>query len=131
MQWIVELDASGDFVRVSTRDSFTVDGYRGMVDDILSRPFWRPGSDVLFDHRKLGFADVDFDVMRGTTEYHIEHDEKIGDGRAAIVVGNKLGFANARQFEALLGGKARARLRIFRELDAAVAWLTRQMAPDA
>lgn len=51
MDWTV--DDEGRYVVVRTSGDFSPDDHRRMVEDVVSRPFWTPGRDALFDHGAL------------------------------------------------------------------------------
>ena len=123
MEWTVE-DRS-DHVVVTTRGVFTVAEHRRMVEDIVSRDFWRPGTAVLFDHRELSFGDSGYAQMLEARENHLENDTRIGGGKAAIVMGTRADFGRGRQFELLAAGRVEAQLHVFLDPDEALAWLLR------
>jgi hypothetical protein len=123
MNWIVETKKSRKYIRVVTEGVFNLEDHLEMIKDITSREFWRPGTDVLFDHRNLNFGKSDFDLMRGASENHSENDEKIGDGKAAILMKSLSDFARGRQFELLSESKVSAKLHIFTDESQAIEWL--------
>lgn len=122
MEWTVTLDQTDGFVRVVTCGVFAVADHVRMIEDILERPFWHPGMHALFDHRALDFDGATLRTMREASANHLQNDERIGDGRAALVVADLRDFGNARQFE-LLSVEARAELGVFLDMEAAQAWL--------
>lgn len=123
MQWTVEQSPDFRFIRITTVGAFTVDDHLRMIDDILSRPFWTPGGAVFFDHRRLELGGANFEVMRAASENHLRNDTRIGPGKAAILMGSPAAFGSARQFEALVAGKASADMKIFLDEDLALLWL--------
>jgi hypothetical protein len=123
MEWTVE-DRTGHVV-VTTRGVFSVAEHRRMVEDIVSRDFWRPGTAVLFDHRELSFGDSGYEEMRDAGENHLALNTRIGDGKAAVVMGTRADFGRGRQFELLTDGRVDARLHVFLDPEEALAWLLR------
>lgn len=123
MEWTVE-DRT-DHVVVTTRGTFNVAEHRRMVEDIVSRAFWRPGAAVLFDHRELSFGDSGYAQMMEARENHLENNARIGDGKAAIVMGTRADFGRGRQFELLTDGRVDARLHVFLDPEEALVWLLR------
>lgn len=124
MNWKVENIENPHYVRVITQGDFTVGDQLKMIEDIVSRDFWRPGTDVLFDHRKLDFGVTDINLIREASGNHIKNDDKIGDGKAAILMKSLPDFARGRQFELLTEAKVSAKMRIFKDEDEALSWLT-------
>jgi hypothetical protein len=94
-----------------------------MIEDILSQPFWVPGMRAFFDHRQLNMAGASYAVMSAAGENHLRNDERIGDGKAAVVMGSPAAFGSARQFEMLVDGQAAAKLRVFLDPVEALTWL--------
>lgn len=120
MHWTIENEK---YVVVKTSGVFTSEGYARMVMDILSRDFWRPGRDVLFDHRDLELSESDFATMMSAGDTHQAHDDRIGDGRAAIVFKSQADYGTGRIFENITEGNIQARLHLFLDLDQARRWL--------
>lgn len=123
MRWTIEEGRDGAWWRVTTSGTFSTDGHVKMVSDIVSQPEWRPGTNILFDHRALDWGDADFDMMFRAVQTHRAFEEQIGDGKAAILMGSAISFANARQFELLLGDQTAARLHVTRDEAEAIGWL--------
>lgn len=123
MDWTIAHDPENGFVTVVTGGVFTVGDHTRMTEDVLSRDFWRPGTAVLFDHRELEFGAAGFAAMRQAAETHVEHDARIGHGKAAVVMKAPADFGRGRQFEMLTEGRVGATMRIFLDPAEAVAWL--------
>ncbi|HEX5869780.1 MAG TPA: hypothetical protein VFY65_05185 [Longimicrobium sp.] len=108
---------------VTTRGVFSPEGHRRMTEDIVSREAWRPGAAVLFDHRQLDFSDSDLAAMQRAGATHRDHDERIGDGKAAVLMSTPVNYGRGRQFQLLTEGKVGARLQIFLNEAEAIRWL--------
>jgi hypothetical protein len=123
MNWTVEQIADKHFVKVVTWGGFTAADHRLMTADILSQKFWKPGINVLFDHRNLDFGVTNVPLMKEIGSTHIENDARIGSGKAAILMKSVPDFARGRQFEIITEGKISAKLQIFLDEKKALAWL--------
>ena len=123
MNWTVEKLENPQYVRVITDGEFSARDQLKMIEDITSRDFWRPGMDVLFDHRHLDFGSTDINLMRQAGNNHVQYNDKIGNGKAAILMKSLPDFARGRQFELLTESKVSAKLRIFKDEKEAVEWL--------
>jgi hypothetical protein len=126
MQWTVELPGSDGHAVVTTSGTFNVADHLRMIEDIVSRPEWRPGTDVLFDHRGLSFDEVDLRAMYQAGTNHLSNDARIGSGKAAVLMRSLSDYGRARQFELLTADRASATLRVFLEEPEALDWLTGQ-----
>lgn len=125
VEWTVTPSPDGRYVIVVTSGRFDPAGHRRMTEDILSREFWRPGMDALFDHRLLDFGGADFPAMVEARDTHKLNDERIGDGKAAIVVKSLADFGVGRMFQSLAENQVRADLQLFQNYDDAVDWIER------
>lgn len=97
-----------------------------MIEDIVSRPGWRPGTDVLFDHRGLSFGDADLRAMYQASGNHLQNDARIGSGKAAILMRSLSDYGRGRQFELLTADRASATLAVFLDEAEALDWLAAQ-----
>lgn len=61
--------------------------------------------------------------MRAAAENHVAHDERIGTGRAAVLMKAPADYGRGRQFELLTEGRISATMRIFLDEAEAIAWL--------
>jgi hypothetical protein len=123
MEWTVDFERAEEYVVVTTRGVFSPDGHRRMTEDIISRDEWRPGAAVLFDHRQLDFGDTGLEAMQRAGDNHREHDDRIGNGKAAVLMNTPVKFVRGRQFQMLTEGHVEARLQIFLNEAEAIRWL--------
>ena len=126
MHWTVQLSGADGHAVVTTSGTFSVADHLRMIEDIVSRPGWRPGTDVLFDHRALSFGDADLRAMYQAGDNHLLHDDRIGDGKAAILMRSLSDFGRGRQFEMLMDDRISASLCIFMDPAEALEWLAGQ-----
>ena len=63
--------------------------------------------------------------MRELEKVVQKYSDRMGCGRCAFVVNDKLGFGFVRMYELLGGDNLHAEVSIFYSLDEAVQWLTR------
>ena len=123
MRWTVELPGADGYGVVTTSGVFDAAGHERMVEDITTRPGWRPGMDVLFDHRALDFSEADLRAIYLASGNHLRNDERIGDGRAAVLVRSLHDYGRGRQFELLTEGRVSATMRVFMDEAEARDWL--------
>jgi len=123
MDWTVELPGSDGYAVVTTSGAFDVSDHLRMIQDITTRPGWQPGMDVLFDHRALALGEADLRAMYEAGDNHRRNDERIGDGRAAILVRSLSDYGRGRQFELLTAGRVSATMNVFMDEAEAREWL--------
>src|SRR5689334_5507182 len=111
MDWIAEYKNDKPFATVVTAGEFDLVDHARMIEDIVSRDFWRPGLDVLFDHRNLNFGFTTTETMKRASANHEKNDDRIGDGKAAILMKSLVDFGRGRQFEMIASDKVSAKLK--------------------
>jgi hypothetical protein len=126
MEWTVDFGRAENYVVVTTRGVFSPGGHRRMTEDIISRGEWRPGMAVLFDHRHLDFGDTGLEEMQRAGENHRVHDDRIGSGKAAVLMNTPVKYVRGRQFQLLTEGRVGARLQIFLNEAEAIRWLLQE-----
>jgi hypothetical protein len=125
MHWTVEIPGVDGYAVVTTSGTFDVSDHLRMIEDIVSRPGWRPGTDVLFDHRALAFGDAGFRAMQQAGGNHLGNDARIGNGKAAILMRSPGDYGRGRQFELMVEDQVSATLCIFLDEAEARGWLVR------
>ncbi|HET7233622.1 MAG TPA: hypothetical protein VFJ16_26670 [Longimicrobium sp.] len=123
MRWTVEIPRGDGYAVVTTSGTFDVNDHVRMIEDIITRPGWLPGMDVLFDHRALDFGEADLRAMYQAGDNHLRNDERIGNGRAAILMRSLNDYGRGRQFELLTEGRVSATMRVFLDEAEARDWL--------
>jgi len=124
MRWTVELPGDEGYGVVTTSGVFNASDHVRMIQDIVTRPGWRPGTDMLFDHRALDFSEADLRTIYQAGDNHLRYDERIGDGRAAVLVRSLNDYGRGRQFEAMTKGRISATLCVFLDEAEARDWLS-------
>jgi hypothetical protein len=123
MDWTVDFGRAEKYVVVTTRGVFSPEDHRRMSEDIVSRADWRPGSAVLFDHRQLDFGDSGLEAMQRAGETHRDLDDRIGNGKAAVLMNTPVNYGRGRQFQLLTEGRVGARMQVFLNEAEAIRWL--------
>ncbi len=80
------IEPGGPFV-VSTAGRMSGRGFIAMAEELLHHPRFAPGGGVLFDHAALSFEGIPPSVLQRIRDFHMRHEERIGSGKSAIVVG--------------------------------------------
>lgn len=123
MNWTVQKPAEKPFVKVVTEGDFNLTDFLKMIEDIISRDFWKPGTNVLFDHRNLEFGSTDISIIKEACKNHKKYDERIGGGKSALLMKSLADFGRGRQYELVTKGKISAKPYPFLDEAEAVNWL--------
>ncbi len=57
-----------------------------MAKAILESPSYQPSGKIIFDHRGIDLSQATLEDLKMIRKFHMENEEKIGDGKCAIVV---------------------------------------------
>lgn len=113
MEWTVEHRKAQGFAVVATRGDFTLHAHPRMIEDSVSRDFWRPGLAVLFrppgdgprhDGARGGAAGVE--EPRGQRRAHRRRQGGAADAQAG-------GLRRGRHFEMMTEGRVDAMVQVF------------------
>ncbi|HRH41639.1 MAG TPA: STAS/SEC14 domain-containing protein [Pyrinomonadaceae bacterium] len=126
MNWKIENIESDHYVRVTFEGKFDSSQYREMLNDIISQEFWQPDTPLLMDNRNLDFGEIDFKTMRQLSLNFQSFAERIGKGKAAMLMKSILDFGYGRQFEILSDLRGETKMHVFTDEEKALNWLLRK-----
>lgn len=123
MKWQLMFDVRGNVVTATMEGHFSIDHFRGLFHDILGHPEWNAGMNMLLDYRNVDFSDVSFPEVKQTSTIHKKADERVGDGRIALLMSYPLGFGIGRMYKSMTEHGISASINVFREPEEAGGWL--------
>lgn len=123
MYWSVEYVKDCRFVRVVVKGIYNIDDHMGMLEDIVTRDFWKPGMNLLIDDSRLDFRQTNLEQLREAGKKRIKLDARVGGGKTAVLVGSLTDFARVRQYELITSGKVSTKMDVFKDENKAVEWL--------
>lgn len=91
--------------------------------EVYERPDFRPEADTLCDLCQADLGQFSHAAVKGIVDYVAKHRGAPPGARTAVVVGRDLGFGLARMYEQMLMASTNLRVRVFRDMDEAMAWL--------
>ncbi len=103
--------------------TLTPDELESALTDAYRRPDFRPEAPSLFDARDAQLDAFAGPEIRHVVETVLKHRGAPPGTRTAIVVGHDLGFGLARMFEQQFEAKEPSDVKVFRDMDEAMAWL--------
>ena len=104
-------------------DPSTIEEWRAAMTAILEAPIARAHLTILIDRRKSAAVTVGF--VNLMTSFFATHQRALSGGRRAIVVADDAGYGMARMTELKSEFEnPDSTVRVFRDYDAAVRWLT-------
>ena len=125
MEWKVEPDESGAFVRARQWGEFSLDDQAAFLADIFVGPHWRNGLGVLFDYRGLSVGKMDDGDLAAVSTMFQSARRRLESSKFALLCDSDELFEVGKHFGQLIAPKLDNDLFIFRDEAAAIAWLTR------
>ncbi len=62
MEWTIE-NIDDKYSVVRTYGKYNSANHYNMVEDLLSKDFWRPGMPIIYDHRELDISESSYDTV--------------------------------------------------------------------
>ncbi len=91
--------------------------------ELIEHPKWKPGTNMLFDFRKLDMSKTHTRDLSTSTEFVATLSEKFGNGRLACVVAKTVDYGLARAWELMTADEVSFQTKTFRSLEEAQEWL--------
>ncbi len=124
MNWTMKLIEQTNTVRITSDGVFDADDDLELVKEIISQDYWKPGMNMLLDHRQVEFNGTDIDLLRRVSNHHKKYEAQIGAGKMALLMKNLTDFARGRQFELLTEHGMEAKISVFLDEDKTLEWLS-------
>jgi hypothetical protein len=118
----IRLDAEAGIVYTTIEGLYTAGELLAAFEVLFDNPDFRPGLKGIADLRKAETYPPATDVMR-IARYLIEHEEKIGKSRTAVLISGDVSFGTTRMFQAYADDSIGIETRIFYEMEEARRWL--------
>ena len=128
MEWVVELDERERFIRATQWDEFSLEEQARFLSDIFTSPYWKPGLGVLMDYRGLKVDNLTGGDLTAITVILQSVRKRIESSRIALLCDNDRLFALGREFGMLLAPKLENNVVVFKDEEAAIAWLAAGVA---
>lgn len=123
MFWTIQYVKERNFVRVMVGGIYNVDDHMRMLEDLVTRDFWKPGMNCLLNESNITYHGTTLEQLREAGERRIKLDAAIGRSKTAVVMSTLTDYARARQYELITSGKVSAKIEIFKDEAAALKWL--------
>ena len=121
----------GDIRIHRVTDRLDFDELRGVLATLYEDDAYRPDQHSLWDLRQADLTGFSVEQV-GSIAGLVREAWGTGSARSALVVGgDDVNFGMARMYEQRLGAEPESKVRVFTEMEAALAWLrTPQPDPD-
>jgi len=119
----VHSEISGGVLRLRASGTVTLGELRSTLQALYSGDARTAAMDALWDFSQATMA-VSSDDLEHLAEFVSHHWGEGGDSRSAIVAADDLAFGLARVYGARVRPRVQSQVRIFRDRERALAWLT-------
>ena len=123
MKWTFEYIKDKNYIRIVSEGVFSGGEAIQLIEDLLLQPYWRKGMPVLVDNRRVDYSVGGIAAMQEAGKFHIENDERIGEGKAALLMKSVADFGLGRQYELLTDEAVSANVHVFLDENQALRWL--------
>ncbi len=124
MKHTIQISQDQSLFTVITEGDGDAQGIISFLKDIISHPEWQAGKHILLDHRKLQIDQIQLAGIEKVSDYFKTIGPKLGDGKIALVMNRHIDFGIARSWENITRHDVVIRIKVFREMDQALAWLS-------
>lgn len=130
MEHLIEVGTYNTFT-VTTQGRGSVEGIVAFLDDIVAHAQWRPGLNVLLDHRRLDIDAITVEDIDRISAHFQKIGPQLGDGRIALVMGRDIDFGIARAWELVTRKYVDMAIGVFRSIEEARTWLDQSKEHEA
>ncbi|MBU0480422.1 MAG: hypothetical protein KKG47_04915 [Proteobacteria bacterium] len=123
MNYEHSIDIEDCLWRVTVQGEDTFLNRIGRLNEIISNPRWRPGSNVLEDCRGITLMDMDINEIFSITDIHAIKDAAIGKGKLAIVTNMGTVGSILQMWKSNTEERVSQEIRVFHDIESAEGWL--------
>jgi len=124
VEWTIQLDLAHGYIVADQWGEFTLNEQFSFLRAILLSPYWKPGMPLLIKYPRLEINNIDSSDLEEIANDLGRLIGKISASRIALVAGNDLQFGLGEGFKVLSDGHINGEVKVFRDENDAVQWLT-------
>ena len=120
----ITFDKTETFVTIRTSGELTFEGHRLFLDELIAHPEWKPGTDVLVDHRAASLAAITLDDIKSISLLVKLSNEYIGSGgRCAIILSDNAEFTKVAMWKVITAQAVGFKIEYFDSFEDGKKWL--------
>jgi hypothetical protein len=123
MTHTIEADLSSSLFVVTTEGEGSEKGVIAFLKDIIAHPEWRPGLNILLDHRRLTIDKIKEPGVKAVSMFFISISKQLGWGKLALVMNRDVDFGITRAWEIITADSVDMRIRVFRSYEEGRNWV--------
>lgn len=123
MEFKTEIDEKANLRKHTVRGNLTMQDIFDELQRVYSEPGFRADIDVLWDLREARVTTMTSAEVEKLSDFVASHWGPAGKSRAALVVSRDFEFGITRMYEIFLESRMSATVRVFRDMEEALAWM--------
>lgn len=124
MEWSFNPSQSPEFIRIVTSGVFSSTQFSEMYDDLTSLEYWRFGTPLLFDNRKLDLTAADPLELMKASDLVVSRNPELAFTPIATLFDSPESMEIGERFGQITDHRSLADVRRFLKEAEAVEWLT-------
>ncbi len=123
MKHSLKVIENGLLFTIITDGDGDAEGIISVLKDIISHPLWKPGNNILLDHRALKIDAITVSENKDISTYFKSISNELGNGKIALVMKRDIDFGIARAWENMTTYDVDIKIYVFHEFERAINWL--------
>ena len=123
MNFSIKYEEIGAVFLIETEGDFNFDEFRTLNEQLFAEKNWKPGTKCIFDHRKTNFHAISNEDLERVAKYHIKNNDKIGNGKTALVMKDLGNYGIARMYEGNTEYRVDTKFMAFTDINKAKEWI--------
>ena len=124
MEWSFDLSKSPEFIRVTISGVFCSTQYAEMFDELFALRYWRFGTPLLFDNRKLNHSGIDPVELMDAADNFVSRNPELAFSPIAVLLENSEALELGERFGQITDHRSLADVKRFLNESDAIEWLT-------
>lgn len=130
MKWKIEFVEPENYLKVTTEGVYNPEPHLQMMKEILTSPYWKPGSSILLDVRKLDYSKTNLVELEQSSRDMLAYNQIIGSAKIAFLANSIESLNVIRQFELTTEEDVSAWMQVFLSENQALRWLNAYRASN-
>ena len=118
----IEIDRNKKMAHITASERVDLPELQEIFTEIIEHEYWQAGFNMLCDYREIEEFDVSTRDIDTITQWQMSIDDRIGDGRCAVVTDQDEIYGMSRMWE-ILSSDLSHQMGVFRKIDDAISWL--------
>jgi hypothetical protein len=124
MKWNIQFDDSEGFIRAYQSGEFSVTDEALFLHEVFRSPEWKFGLPLMIDFCHLNIDNMRFAQVAASSGLMVQMADQVGPGKLALLCDDEEQFGLGRQFQMLTEFNLGREIRVYRDENEAIRFLT-------